>query len=214
VGASSSLSEEDTKLTPETRRALSRDILEASRRMSALVNNVLEMARLQSGTIQLKLEWYPLEEVVGGVLTRLKERLAEHLVSVDLPEDLPWVSMDGSLIEQVLVNLVENAVKYTPRGTPVEINARLDGEEVVVEVTDRGPGLPPGTEERVFEKFYRAQEEGSQGGVGLGLAICRAIVEAHGGRIWAENRPGGGASFKFSLPAGGAPPDITRESDE
>lgn len=214
VGASSSLSEEDTKLTPESRRALSRDILEASRRMSALVTNVLEMARLQSGTIQLKLEWYPLEEVIGGVLTRLKERLAEHPVSVDLAEDLPWVSMDGSLIEQVLVNLVENAVKYTPRGTPIEIDAKLDGEEVVVEVADRGPGLPPGTEERVFEKFYRAQEEGSQGGVGLGLAICRAIVEAHGGRIWAENRPGGGASFKFSLPAGGAPPDIARESGE
>jgi two-component system, OmpR family, sensor histidine kinase KdpD len=212
VGAASSLTEEDAKLTPEARRSLSRDIQDASRRMSELVNKVLDMARLQSGTIQLKLEWYPLEEVVGSVLTQLKERLKEHPVSVELPEELPWLSMDGSLIEQVLVNLVENAIKYTPAGTPIEISAGLEGESVIVEVADRGPGLPDGSEERVFEKFYRAQEEGSQGGVGLGLAICQAIVEAHGGRIWAENRQDGGASFKFSLPASGRPPDIAREA--
>ena len=214
VGASSSLSEEDAKLNPEARLSLSRDILEASQRMSELVNNVLEMARLQSGTIQLKLEWYPLEEVVGSVLTRLKDRLKEHPVSVDLPEDLPWLSMDGSLIEQVLVNLVENAVKYTPAGTAIAISAYVEDGRVTVEVADEGPGLPTGTEERVFEKFYRAQEEGSQGGVGLGLAICHAIVTAHGGSIWAENRAGGGASFKFSLPADGVPPEIAHERDQ
>jgi two-component system sensor histidine kinase KdpD len=213
VGASSSLSEEDAKLGAEARLSLSRDILEASQRMSELVNNVLEMARLQSGTIQLKLEWYPLEEVVGSVLTRLKDRLKEHPVSVDLPADLPWLSMDGSLIEQVLVNLVENAVKYTPAGTAIAIGAYVEDGKVTVEVADEGPGLPSGTEERVFEKFYRAQEEGSQGGVGLGLAICHAIVTAHGGSIWAENRTGGGASFKFSLPASDAPPDIVHERD-
>lgn len=211
IGASSSLAEEDAKLAPEARRALSRDILEASRRMSELVNNVLEMARLQSGSVQLKLEWYPLEEVVGGVLTRLKDRLKDHPVSVDLPPELPWISMDGSAIEQVLVNLLENAVKYTPAGTRLAVGAEVQDEGIVVEVADEGPGLPEGAEERVFEKFYRAQEEGTQGGVGLGLAICRAIVEAHGGRIWAENRPGGGAVFKFTLPSGGTPPDIARE---
>ena len=211
VGASSSLLEEDAKLTPEARHNLSRDILEASQRMSELVNNVLEMARLQSGTIQLKLEWYPLEEVVGSVLTRLKERIKEHPVSVELPAEALWLSMDGSLVEQVLVNLVENAVKYTPSGTPMTIGAEPDGDGVIVEVADQGPGLPSGSEQRVFEKFYRAQKEGSQGGVGLGLAICQAIVEAHGGRIWAENRAGGGASFKFRLPSGGTPPEIARE---
>ncbi len=214
VGASSSLMEEDAKLNPEARRALSSDILDASQRMSELVNNVLEMARLQSGTIQLKLEWYPLEEVVGSVLTRLKDRLKEHPVSVALPADLPWLSMDGSLIEQVLVNLVENAVKYTPAGTAIVIGAYVEDGKVTVEVADEGPGLPSGTEERVFEQFYRAQEEGSQGGVGLGLAICHAIVTAHGGSIWAENRAGGGASFKFSLPAGGAPPEIAHDRAE
>ncbi len=182
--------------------------------MSELVNKVLEMVRLQSGSVQLQLEWHPLEEVVGSALRRLKSRLIEHTVSVDLPEELPWLSFDASLIGEVLVNLVENAVKYTPAGTAIDIRAQVEVNQVTVEVADRGPGLSPGTERQVFEKFYRAQSEGSQGGVGLGLAICLAIVEAHGGRIWAENRAEGGASFKFSLPATGAPPDIEREADE
>lgn len=211
VGAASSLAEEGDKLSPEAHHALSQDIQDAAHRMSELMNKVLEMARLQSGTIQLKREWYPLEEVIGSVLTQLKERIKDRPVSVELPQELPWLSMDGSLIEQVLLNLAENAVKYTPVDAPIDISAQFEGDSVVVDVADRGPGLPSGSEERVFEKFYRAQEEGSQGGVGLGLAICRAIVEAHGGRIWAENRVGGGASFKFSLPASGSPPDIARE---
>ena len=212
VGASSSLAEEDAKLAPEMRHALSRDILDCARRMTELVNNVLEMARLQSGNVQLMLEWYPLEEVVGAALTRLKEGIKNHPVTVDLSPELPWVSMDGSAIEQVLVNLLENAVKYTPAGTHISIGAKVEGSDVEVEVADEGPGLHAGTEERVFEKFYRAQEEGTQGGVGLGLAICRAIIEAHGGHIWAETRPGGGASFKFTLPSGGTPPDVAHEN--
>jgi two-component system, OmpR family, sensor histidine kinase KdpD len=213
VGASSSLLE-DEALDSAARRELSRDIQDGAQRMSELVNKVLEMVRLQSGSVQLQLEWHPLEEVVGSALRRLKSRLAEHPVSVDLPEELPWLSFDASLIGEVLVNLVENAVKYTPAGTTIEIRAEIGSDQVIVEVADRGPGLSPGSERQVFEKFYRAQSEGSQGGVGLGLAICLAIVEAHGGRIWAENRADGGASFKFSLPATGGPPDIEREADE
>ena len=212
VGASSSLQEGD-KLSVEARRELSRNILDSALSMSELVNKVLEMVRLQSGSIQLQLEWLPLEEVVGSVLHRLKTQLTRHMVTVELPENLPWLSFDAGLIEEVLVNLLENAVKYTPAGTAIRIGATMQESSVVVEVTDAGPGLLPGSEREVFEKFYRAQAESAQGGVGLGLAICLAIVEAHRGRIWAENRPGGGASFKFSLPATGTPPTIEPETD-
>jgi len=212
VGASSSLLEDDTNLSATARLDLSRDILESAQRMSELVNNVLDMARLQAGAVKLNRQWYPLEEVVGSVLTRLRDRLKQHPVSVNLSPELPWLSLDGGLMEQVLANLLENAVKYTPAGTPIEINATAADGTVTVEVADRGPGLPPESEEQVFEKFYRAQFEGPQGGVGLGLTICRAIVEVHGGRIWAENRSGGGAVFRFTLPAADQPPAVEPES--
>lgn len=214
IGVSSSLAAEDARLEPAARRALGRDILDASRRMHELMNKILEMARLQSGKIGLKVEWYPLEELIGSVLARLKERLQGHPVSVELPKEAPWIGADGSLIEQVLANLIENAVKYTPAGTRITIRAWHETDALAVEVMDRGPGLPAGTEERVFEKFYQARPEGAGGGVGLGLAICRAIVEAHGGAIRASSRPGGGASFVFRLPVKGTPPAIESEPDE
>lgn len=214
IGASSSLAEEETRLEPVARQALGRDILDASRRMHELMNKVLEMARLQSGRIELRVEWYPLEELIGSVLGYLRERLTDHPVSVELPTEAPWVLADGSLIEQVLANLIENAVKYTPPGSRITISAQREGACLTVEVADRGPGLPDGTEERVFEKFYQAQREKAGGGVGLGLAICRTIVEAHGGSIRATNRPGGGASFVFSLPVQGELPAIEGERDE
>jgi two-component system sensor histidine kinase KdpD len=116
------------------------------------------------------------------------------------------------LIEQVLVNLLENAVKYAP-SSPIELSAWADGEAVIVEIADRGPGLPPGEERRVFDKFYRVHPSTSRG-AGLGLAICRAVVEAHGGRIWVENRTGGGAAFRFSLPLDGGAPPIELDGDE
>lgn len=212
VGASSSLADEASKLDAESRRALSRDILEASRRMHELVNKVLEMARLQSGRIELKREWYPLEELVGSVLLRLKEPLQGRPVSVELPEESPWISVDGSLMEQVLSNLIENAIKYSPEGTPIHIRASREGDALMVTVADEGPGLAAGTEEQVFEKFYQARREGSNGGVGLGLTICRTIVEAHGGTIRAL--PGSGARFVFSLPVQGSPPGMGASRDE
>jgi len=208
IGASSSLADGEAQLEPGARRALGRDILDASRRMHELMNKVLEMARLQSGKIELKVEWYPLEELIGSVLGHLRERLKDHTVVVELPEDAPWILADGSLIEQVLANLIENAVKYTTAGTRITISARREADALAVEVADQGPGLPAGTEERVFEKFYQAQREGAGGGMGLGLTICRTIVEAHGGNIQAASRAGGGASFVFSLPVQGEPPAI------
>jgi two-component system sensor histidine kinase KdpD len=144
--------------------------------------------------------------VIGAALNRLEARLSGRDVRVDLPRGLPLVPFDAVLMEQVFVNLLENAVKYGA-GT-IEIGVKPMQNEVLVEVADRGPGIPPGEERRVFEKFHRAIHEGTPGGVGLGLAICRAIVAAHGGRIWAQNREGGGASFRFVLPIDGEPPNL------
>ncbi len=210
-GAASSLLQDGGAQTPNARRELAQTIVEESRRMTRLVANLLEMVRLESGALQVQKEWQPLEEVVGVALIRLDERLAGRAVTTTLPPDLPLLPIDGLLIEQVLINLIENALKYTPPGTPIDISARLGDREVIVEVADRGPGLPGGDEGRIFEKFYRARDQGHAGGAGLGLTICRGIVTAHGGRIWAENRPGGGAAFRFSLPLAGPPPSVQRE---
>jgi two-component system sensor histidine kinase KdpD len=133
------------------------------------------------------------------VLRRLDERLATHPVQVDLPVDLPLVRVDAALIEQVLANLLENAAKYTPAGAPITLSAEERDGQVRVCVRDEGPGLPPGDPEQLFAKFHRGTTEGVLGGVGLGLAICRAIVQLHGGRIWAERWPVG-AAFVFTLP--------------
>jgi two-component system sensor histidine kinase KdpD len=134
------------------------------------------------------------------VLNRLGTRLRGRPVTTSIPPDLPLVPIDPVLIEQVLINLLDNALKYTPEGSPIEISASPGDDGVVVEVADRGPGLRAGDERRVFEKFYRGQAPAAPGS-GLGLAICRGIVEVHGGRIEAANRPGGGAVFRFTLPA-------------
>ena len=206
TGAASSLLEERSHLTDTTRRDLLQTILEESRRMNRLIGNLLDMIRVESGALEVQKEWQPLEEVVGVALIRLEDRLRGHSVTVTLPPDLPLVPLDAVLMEQVFVNLLENAVKYTASGTPIEISAVAMNGTVRVDVADRGPGLPPGEEGRIFDKFYRAAGAGTQGGVGLGLTICRGIVTAHGGRIWAENRPGGGALFRFTLLVTGGPP--------
>jgi two-component system, OmpR family, sensor histidine kinase KdpD len=211
VGAASSLAEDSGRLAPEARRELARTIYDEGQRMATLANNILDMARLDAGAVTLNRDWYPLEEIVGGVLTRLRARLEGRPVRIDLPKDLPLVKLDAVLIEQVLVNLLENALKYTPAGTAIAISARVLEGEVEISVADEGPGIPRGLEERLFDKFYRASPEGAQSGVGLGLTICRAIVEAHGGRIRAESRATGGAAFRFTLPLDEEPPAIDSE---
>ncbi len=208
TGAASSLLAEGERLDSATRRDLTQAILDESDRLSRLVHNLLDMTRLEAGRVELHPEWQPLEEVVGVALARLDRRLQDRPVTTRLPADLPLVPLDGMLIEQVFVNLLDNALKYTPAGSPIEIAAEAGSGAVTIAVADRGPGFVPGDEERVFEKFYRGRAKGAGGGVGLGLAICRAIVEAHGGRMWAANWPGGGAAFRFTLPVPGTPPDI------
>jgi len=168
------------------------------------------MTRLESGSFRLNRDWQSIEELVGTALARLDRSLRDRPVRVSIPEDLPLVAVDGVLIEQVLVNLIDNAIKYTDPGSPIEIVRRAINGSVVVEVADQGPGLEPGTEERVFEKFYRGTS--GQRGFGLGLPICKAIIIAHGGTISAERARPRGAVFPFMLPVGDSVPKIAVES--
>jgi two-component system sensor histidine kinase KdpD len=209
AGASASLLEADG-LSEATRRELLQTVVDESCRLARLVDNLLDMTRLESGVVTLNRQWHVLEEIVGGALGRLRRELARHTVVVDVPGELPLLSLDGLLMEQVLVNLLENAARYTPEGSRIEVSARESAGRVELRVADDGPGLPPGSEGRVFEKFFRGGAPSPDGrrGVGLGLAICRAIVEAHGGRITARNRPSGGAEIIMSLPRDEAAPRV------
>jgi two-component system sensor histidine kinase KdpD len=187
-------------------------IQDEAHRMNSLINNLLDMARLQSGSVKLNRQWQPLEEVIGSALHSVSTVMTRHPVQVQLPDDLPMLEIDAVLMERVFANLLENAAKYTPAGTPVVIGAALAGSRVDIWVDDKGPGLPAGREDDIFQKFERGHKERATSGVGLGLAICRAIVMAHGGSIRAENRTQGGARFIFSLPRG-IPPSIDLEGD-
>jgi two-component system sensor histidine kinase KdpD len=207
TGASSTLLDSGPALEPKVQRELAASILDESERLNRLVANLLDMTRLQAGVLEVRKQWQPVEEVIGATLGRLARQLADHPVTTHVAADLPFVPLDDLLVQQVLVNLLENAVRHTPAGTPIEVSAHQEGDSVVVEVADRGPGLPPGETSRLFEKFYRAGSSTSRAGAGLGLAICRGIVQLHGGKIIAENRSGGGAMFRFSLPLEGEPPD-------
>jgi two-component system, OmpR family, sensor histidine kinase KdpD len=199
TGSATVLRDSPTALDDQTRSDLLDSICEQAERLEKLVANLLDMTRLESGAIGLKREWVPLDEIVGSALTRLEKELGSRPVHVQLPDPIALVSVDPVLFEQVFVNLFENALKYTPAGSPITVRARSEERHIVVEVLDSGPGIPPGSEIRIFEKFYRSSRVGISG-AGLGLAICKGIVEAHGGTLSAENRPEGGAQFSMTLP--------------
>jgi len=213
TGAASSLVEEQGEMDPAARRELSRSIYREADRLDRLLKNLLDMMRIEAGAVQLSKEWHPVDEVVGAALARLEGRLHDHTVNTAFPDNLPLVLVDGVLLEQVVINLVENAVKYAPPGSAIDMSASASDREVVVEVADRGPGIPVGEETRIFDKFYRGKFA-REGGVGLGLTICRGILEAHGGRIWAENRRGGGAVFRFAIPLLERQPSVESEQAE
>jgi two-component system sensor histidine kinase KdpD len=209
TGATSALLEDDVPKDDAVRRQLLMTAHEEALRLNRLVSNLLDMTRLEAGALKVQKELQPLEEIVGSALDRMEDRLRGRKVKTSIPADLPLVPFDAILIEQVLINLLENATKYSPAGSPIEIAARSSEGEVEVEVADRGPGISRQDAERVFDKFYRVRE-GEGGGVGLGLTICRGIVSAHGGRIWVTERSGGGAAFRFTLPLD--MPALSRES--
>ena len=200
AGASSTLAEHSRDLEESSRVALARSIEAKARDMSDLVSNVLDLMRFESGQIALRRDWQTLDDLVGSALSRMEERLANYPIDVAIPPDLPAVHVDANLIVQVFSNLLDNVTKYTPAGTRVHIVAAPAGDFVRVTLDDEGPGLPRAQRERIFDKFQRGDDEGTVAGAGLGLAICRAIVHAHGGDISAGERPGGGARFQFTLP--------------
>lgn len=199
-GAASTLIESGGECSEEEKQDLGKVILEEAQRMSDLTSKILNMARLSSGEIVLHQDWNVVEEIVGSALTRLDKNLQGRPVRTQLPDSLPLVWIDAVLLEQVLVNLIENAAKYTPPGSPIDISAELLPATVRLTVSDYGVGIPKGMEEKLFDKFYRHETETQTSGVGLGLALCRAVVEAHGGTIKATNLAGKGAAFMIDLP--------------
>ncbi len=194
IGAAS----QELERHPELSRQLANEIQHGSRRLNRVVNNLLDMTRLESGVVRPKLEWCDVLELLQGAIEAEEEALRGHEIHLSVPEDLPLALLDHSLLEQALAKLLANAGSYTPAPVPIDIAANFTNEQLILSVSDRGPGLPEDAE-RVFEKFYRAN--GSKtGGLGLGLSIARGFVEAHGGELTAQNRQGGGASFTVALP--------------
>ena len=184
---------------------LARNIRDAAARMNTQVNNLLDMMRLRPGQVELGCQWLPLEEAVGCALRSAQGVLDARRVSTSIPSDLPLLYVDPGLFDRVLCNLLENAAKYTPAGSPVEISAERATDQVRIHIDDQGPGLAKQREQAIFRMFDRDCSDDAVAGLGLGLAICRAIVEAHDGTITGESRPVGGARFTITLPLGEPP---------
>jgi two-component system sensor histidine kinase KdpD len=201
IASAGSLLQQDVQWTEDERRDFARAIEEEGERLNRLVGNLLDLSRIQAGSLVPKRGWYDLSALVDDVLGRLRFATSRHRLVVGLEAELPPVFLDYVFIDEVLANLIENAAKYTPPGSEIAIRATRDNDEVRVEVADTGPGIPPEALPRLFEPFYRVQREGQVArGTGLGLAVVKGLVEAHGGHILAQNREGGGASFVFTLP--------------
>lgn len=216
TGASSRLVDEQDRLSPSERNALARSIFDQARTLSDQVGKVLQMTRIETGAMKAERDWISISEIVGTVLARLSDRLANHPIVLDVPDPLPLIRADATLIEQALVNLLENAARHTPAGTLVRIRAQAQAEEMVVSVEDFGPGMDDNSMAQAFAKFHHGTQDGSARGagvgVGLGLAIARAIITLHHGRAWAERIPGGGTAFRFTLPLE-AQPDLPLEPE-
>ncbi|MFL5662676.1 MAG: ATP-binding protein [Ktedonobacteraceae bacterium] len=204
--AASSLLQVDVEWDEEARHGFALSIEREADRLNRLVGNLLDMSRIEEGALKPEKEEYSLTALIHDVVGRLEPLLKGRIVHTYLPDDLLLVELDYLQMDQVLTNLLENAVRYTPRESPIDVSAQLKGEQVVISVADRGPGIPPADLERVFDKFYRVMHGrhpvGYPMGSGLGLAVCKGLVEAHGGQIWAELRDGGGLIVFVVLPLG------------
>jgi len=214
IASAGSLLQEDVAWTGEERHEFARAIEEEAGYLNRLVSNLLDLSRIEAGALRPDKDWHDLGGLIDDVLGRLRTLTARHQVAVDVPEELPPVSLDYLEISDVLLNLIENATKHTPAGTEIRVSAREARGEVQVEVADRGPGIPPEDVQRLFDPFYRVRTAGSRPkGMGLGLAVARGLVEAHGGRIWAENRSEGGARFIFALPLSAQEPTEAKQEE-
>jgi two-component system sensor histidine kinase KdpD len=213
TGALSSLKDDAAFLDAAAQADLVETALGESERLNRLVGNLLDMSRLESGAVRLKLEPCDVEDLVGVVLEQMSNRLRDHPVQIELLPDLPLVPLDFVLVVQVLVNLLDNAAKYAPKGSPIEISTHVDNAAVEIDVADHGPGIPPSLLSKVFDKFYRVEEGDKSVGSGLGLTIAKAIVEAHRGSIVLANRPEGGTLARMRFPLS-AQPEGTVADDE
>jgi two-component system sensor histidine kinase KdpD len=212
TGSAGALLDEQAPLAPGDRRELLETIRDEATRLARLVGDLLDLTRIESGSLQVNKEWVPLEEVVGSALGRYARVLEGRDVKVDIPKSVLLVQVDAVLIEQVFINLLDNAAKFSPPATPIEIHAEEQPGEVSIEIADHGPGLPPSEQDRIFEKFYRTADGKRVPGSGLGLTVCQAIVKAHGGSIRASNRSdGSGAIFSFVLPIGTPPVEMVKQ---
>ncbi len=203
TGALSSMEEAGPALDDDVRHSLIETAREEAERLNRLVGNLLDITRLEAGAIQLHLEACDVQEIIGSALEQIGTPLTNRQVQVEIPSNLPLVPLDFVLFCRVLVNVIDNALKYSPPEKPIEIHARLDKSSLEISVADRGDGIPVDDLERIFDKFYRVQRPDNVSGTGLGLSICKGIVEAHSGNIWAENRRGGGAIIKIRMPLEG-----------
>ena len=200
TGALTTLEEQGDILDKSAQHNLVETAREEADRLNRLVGNLLDMTRLEGGALKVKRAASDVEDVIGTAVGQMEDRLAGRKVEIVVPDEIPAIPVDFVLIVHVINNLLDNALKYSPAGSPLEIRAFVHDDEVHIEVLDRGVGIPEDDLERIFDKFYRVQHPQQVTGTGLGLAICRGIVEAHSGRIWAENRSGGGACFTIGLP--------------
>lgn len=199
--AASSLLQEEVHWSKEERHGFTQAIEHEADRLNRLVENLLALSRIEGGALTPETEWYPIDELVHDVLGRMESLLQGREVKLDLPAEIPPVKLDYLMIDQVLTNLLENALRYTPASSPIEVTILPNETELLLSVADRGPGIPQSDLERIFQTFYRVIGPArSRGGTGIGLSVCRGLVEAHGGHIWAENRRGGGAVFRVALP--------------
>jgi K+-sensing histidine kinase KdpD len=202
MGSASSLLQSGKILSEEMHRELAQNIYDESERLNHLVNNILKIIRLEAGTIQLSKQPHALEEMIGIALNKLEMQLANKPVTINIPKLSPLIPMDNILIGQVFINLIENAIKYTPIETPIDISVEFKVQKAIIKIADRGTGIHPKDIDNIFDKFYRGQKPETSG-LGLGLAICKGIILAHKGTIWAEPRDQGGSVFCFTLPITG-----------
>jgi two-component system, OmpR family, sensor histidine kinase KdpD len=200
TGALTTLETQSEVITPESRHSLVETAREEAERLNRLVGNLLDMTRLESGSLKVKREHADVQDLIGTSIGQMEARLANRKLQVDISHDMPLIKADFVLIVHVLNNLLDNALKYSSENSPIKVYAQYSQDEIFISMADEGIGVPPEDLERIFDKFYRVHRSEQVAGTGLGLAICKGIIEAHGGRIWAENRPDGGILITFALP--------------